>query len=98
MVSLATMSKRFPEQHWLHVYTNSPATEAHTNVGAYFKHLSLSRGVGKHCTNFDGEMDAVHMSLIEIAGNSTALECQLLIDSIKKKWTLCYPKMEIKSL
>ncbi|GIX98187.1 hypothetical protein CEXT_533281 [Caerostris extrusa] len=34
IVTLATIGERFPEQHWLHVYTDGSATGADTNTGA----------------------------------------------------------------
>ncbi|GFU26104.1 hypothetical protein NPIL_23601 [Nephila pilipes] len=46
------------------------ASGDHTNASAsvYSRIFSFNRAFGKHCTNFDGEMDAVHMALTEIAG------------------------------
>ncbi|GFT82805.1 reverse transcriptase, partial [Nephila pilipes] len=62
MVTLATIGERFPERHLLHKYTDLNA-----GAGVYSIHFSLSRVVGKYCTNFDGKVDAVHTALTEIA-------------------------------
>ncbi|GFT52675.1 hypothetical protein NPIL_313841 [Nephila pilipes] len=67
MVTLVIIDERFPERHSLHVYTQGSATGAHTNLGVYSRQFSLSRAIDKHCTNFNGELDTVHMTLTEIA-------------------------------
>ncbi|GFQ87743.1 putative reverse transcriptase [Trichonephila clavata] len=68
MAALVTIDKRFPETHWLHVYTDGSAAGANHNacVGVYSRYFSLSRAVGANCTNYDGEVAAVHMALTEV--------------------------------
>ncbi|GIY53593.1 hypothetical protein CDAR_58291 [Caerostris darwini] len=69
MVTLATIGKRFPEQHWLHVYTDGSAIGADTNAvaGVYSRDFSLNRAVGANSTHFDFEVAAIHMALTDIA-------------------------------
>ncbi|GFQ79959.1 putative rna-directed dna polymerase from transposon bs [Trichonephila clavata] len=68
MAALATIGERFPKTHWLHVYTDGSAAGANHNAGAgvYSRYFSLSRAVGANCTNYDGEVAAVHMALTEV--------------------------------
>ncbi|GFR31874.1 putative RNA-directed DNA polymerase from transposon BS [Trichonephila clavata] len=71
MAALATISKRFPETHWLHVYTDGSAAGANHSAGAgiYSRYFSISRAVGGNCTNYDGVLTmraAVHMALTEV--------------------------------
>ncbi|GFS91855.1 ribosomal RNA-processing protein 8 [Nephila pilipes] len=58
----STISEKFPEWRCLYIYTDGSATGA--DAGVYSRHFSLSRAIGKHYTNFDGEADAVHMAFI----------------------------------
>ncbi|GFQ78661.1 hypothetical protein TNCT_463081 [Trichonephila clavata] len=68
MAVLATIGERFPETHWLHVYTEGSLAGANHNAGAgvYSRYFSLSRAVGANCTNYDDEVAAVHMALTEV--------------------------------
>ncbi|GFQ73484.1 putative rna-directed dna polymerase from transposon bs [Trichonephila clavata] len=79
MAALATIGERFPETHWLHVYTDGSVAGANHNAGAgvYF---SLSRAVGANCTNYDGEVAAIHMALTEV-GKREDRNIAIFIDS-----------------
>jgi hypothetical protein len=49
----------YPEEEWLHIYTDGSLTEKNGNVGAgnYGKLFSFYLSLGKHATHFDGEME-----------------------------------------
>ncbi|GIY79054.1 uncharacterized protein LOC103524116 [Caerostris extrusa] len=82
MVTLATSGERFPEQYWLHEYTDGSATRADNNAGAgvYSRDFSLNMAVGANCSKFDGEVTVVHMALTEII-NREEQNIVIFIDS-----------------
>ncbi|GFT85468.1 putative rna-directed dna polymerase from transposon bs [Nephila pilipes] len=48
-------------------WSDGSATGAHTSAGVYSRHFSLGRAIGQLSTNFDDEVDVVHVALAEIA-------------------------------
>ncbi|GFR22882.1 putative rna-directed dna polymerase from transposon bs [Trichonephila clavata] len=82
MAAVATIGERFSETHWLHMYTDGSAAGANRNAsaGVYSRYFSLSRAVGANCTNYDGEVAAVHMTLTEV-GKGDERSIAIFIDS-----------------
>ncbi|GFQ85621.1 hypothetical protein TNCT_971 [Trichonephila clavata] len=80
MAALATIGERFPETHWLRVYTDGSAAGANHNAVRGLTPGTLSREVGANCTNYDGEVAAVHMALTEV-GNREDRNIAIFIDS-----------------
>ncbi|GFQ92632.1 putative rna-directed dna polymerase from transposon bs [Trichonephila clavata] len=80
--ALATIGERFPESHWLHVYTDGSDAGANHKAGAgvYSSYFSLSRAVGANCTNYNGEAAVVHMALTEV-GKREGRNIAIFIDS-----------------
>jgi hypothetical protein len=66
----------YPEEEWLHIYTDGSLTEKNGNVGAgnYGKLLSFYLSVGKHATHFDGEMETKNSSLMRLFGTIVSFE------------------------
>ncbi|GFR27687.1 hypothetical protein TNCT_517421 [Trichonephila clavata] len=73
------------------------AAGANHNAGAgvYSRYFSLSRAVGANCTNYDGEVAAVHMALTKVVTREdrnigifilTGCYFGSLISSAFKKW------------
>ena len=60
------IAERYPQEAWMHVFTDGPATNAVTNGGAgilvHFpgrQKASASMAVGKHCSNYHAETEAL---------------------------------------
>ena len=65
-LTLAIIAERFPQEAWIHVFTDGSATNAVTNGGAgilvHFpegQKVSASVAVGKHCSNYRAETEAL---------------------------------------
>ena len=40
------------------------SSDTKASASVYSRHFNLSRAVGKYCTNFDDEVDAIHTTLL----------------------------------
>jgi hypothetical protein len=60
----------YPEEEWLHIYTDDSLTEKNGNVraGIYCKLFSFYLSLGQHVTHFDGEIEAMNTALMQLFG------------------------------
>ena len=65
-LTLAMIAERYPQEAWIHVFTDGSATNAVTNGGTgilvHFpggQKVSASMAVGKHCSNYRAETEAL---------------------------------------
>ncbi|GFQ82983.1 putative rna-directed dna polymerase from transposon bs [Trichonephila clavata] len=78
LAALATIGERFPETHWLHVYTDGSAAGANHNAGAGGLLQVLQ---GSWCKlYYDGEVAVVHIALTEV-GKREDRNIAIFIDS-----------------
>jgi ribonuclease HI len=66
----------YPEEEWLHIYTDGSVTEKNGNVGAgnYCKLFSFYLSLGQHATHFDGEIEALNTALMQLFGRIGSFE------------------------
>ena len=61
---------RYPEEAWLHIYTDSSLMEKYGNVGRpigiYSKLFSFRQTLGPYYTNFEGEIEAIRIALTQL--------------------------------
>ncbi|GFX96226.1 uncharacterized protein LOC103524116 [Trichonephila clavipes] len=68
-VPLETINTRFPPEEWLHIYTDSSLLDFAQGAGiGLFSHLfSFYLHAGPLTTHFDGEVEAIHIALQQLA-------------------------------
>ena len=79
-LTLAMIAERYPQEAWIHVFTDGSATNAVTNGGAgilvHFpggQKVSASVAVGRHCSNYRAETEAlIQAASIVQASDQTA--------------------------
>ncbi|KAJ4439355.1 hypothetical protein ANN_07477 [Periplaneta americana] len=64
--ALETINTRYPTEEWLHIYTDGSTTENLTGAGVACTHFSLYHSVGRDTTNYDGEIEAIHIALRQL--------------------------------
>lgn len=66
--TLMTINERFPEDSWLHVYTDgsSNPVSGETGAGYYSKLFQGAVAVGLHSSNFDGEVMAIREAALQV--------------------------------
>ncbi|XP_054711176.1 uncharacterized protein LOC129220773 [Uloborus diversus] len=81
-IALATIHERYPDQDWFRVYTDGSITPSAggTGAGAYSKHFSLQEPLDTWAGNFDGEMNAIFISIRSI-GEPAEQNIALFVDS-----------------
>ena len=84
-LTLAMITERYPQEAWIHVFTDGSATNAVTNGGAgilvHFpggQKVSASMAVGKHCSNYRAETEA----LIQAASTVQIMTANKLYSSL----------------
>jgi hypothetical protein len=64
---LETIHTLYPEQYWLHIYTEGTLTENNREAGAgtgiHCKLFSFYLTLGHHTTQFDGELEAMNIAI-----------------------------------
>jgi len=64
-LALETMNARYPQDKWLHIFTDGSQIEGYINAGAgihcelFYCYIPL----GQHSTAFDGEIEAIRNTL-----------------------------------
>ncbi|GFV37617.1 uncharacterized protein LOC103524116 [Trichonephila clavipes] len=68
-VPLETINTRFPPEEWLHIYTDGSLLDIAQGAGiGVFSHLySFYLHAGPLTTHFDGEVEAIHIALQQLA-------------------------------
>jgi hypothetical protein len=64
-LALETMNTRYPQDKWLHVFTDGSQIDGYINTGAgiYCELFSCYMPLGQHSTAFDGEIEALRTAL-----------------------------------
>ncbi|GFS48441.1 putative RNA-directed DNA polymerase from transposon X-element [Trichonephila clavipes] len=67
--ALETINTRFPPEEWLHIYTDGSLLDLAQGAGiGVFSHLfSFYLHAGPLTTHFDGEVEAIHIALQQLA-------------------------------
>ena len=62
------MHTLYPDSEWLHLYTDGSLYDTKTSAGAgiHCKLFDLYLSAGTNSTNFDGEVLAIHMALLQL--------------------------------
>ena len=77
---LQTIQQRYPEEEWLHLYTDGSYIDK--GAGAYCKLFSHYIPVGENKTNFDAELEAIQFSLAQLLHRMTNFKkVVFLVDS-----------------
>ena len=67
---LETIHTLYPEQYWLHIYTDGTLTESNgkagTGAGIHCKLFSFYLTLGHHATQSDGELEAMNIAIRQI--------------------------------
>ncbi|GFW54290.1 uncharacterized protein LOC103524116 [Trichonephila clavipes] len=80
--ALATINERYPDQDWLHVFTDGSATApfGRAETGAFSNSFNLKEPLSAWSDNFDGEIYAIFMAFRAISTTS-GLNIVIFIDS-----------------
>jgi len=64
-LALGTMNTRYPQDKWLHIFTDGCQIDGYINAGAsiYCELFSCYMPLGQHSTAFDGETEAICTAL-----------------------------------
>ena len=89
-LTLAMIAERYPQEAWIHVFTDGSATNAVTNGGAgILVHFpggqkgSASVAVGRHCSNYRAETEAlIHAASIVQASDHDCKQVVFLSDAL----------------
>ena len=62
-LALETMNTRYPQDKWLHIFTDGSQIDGYINAGAgiHCELFSCYMPLGQHSTAFDGEIQAIRM-------------------------------------
>jgi ribonuclease HI len=76
LAALEAIYTLYPEEEWLHIYTDGSLTEKNGNVraGIYCKLFSFYLSLGQHATHFDGEIEAMNTALMNLFGRIGSFE------------------------
>ncbi|GFX51313.1 putative RNA-directed DNA polymerase from transposon X-element [Trichonephila clavipes] len=67
-IALETINTRFPPEEWLHIYTDGSLLDFAQGAGiGVFSHLFFYLHAGPLTTHFDGEVEAIHIALQQLA-------------------------------
>ncbi|GFT29700.1 uncharacterized protein LOC103524116 [Trichonephila clavipes] len=82
-IALETINTRFPPEEWLHIYTDGSLLDFAQGAGiGVFSHLfSFYLHAGPLTTHFDGEVEAIHIALQQLAVRLPIERAVILSDS-----------------
>ncbi|GFW14916.1 uncharacterized protein LOC103521360 [Trichonephila clavipes] len=80
-IALETISTRFPPEEWLHIYTDGSLLDFAQGAGfGVFSHLfSFYLHAGPLTTHFDGEVEAIHIALQQLAVRLPPIERAVIL-------------------
>ncbi|GFY24239.1 mariner Mos1 transposase [Trichonephila clavipes] len=80
-IALETINTRFPQQEWLHIYTDGSLLDFAQGAGiGVFSHLfSFYLHAGPLTTHFDGEVEAIHIALQQLAVRLPPIERAVIL-------------------
>ena len=81
--ALQTIHEDYPEQEWIHIYTDGSSIPGNGKTGAgYYSRLFQGHlAVGSPLSNYDGEIEAVHAAVDELEKITPPSKAVLLVDS-----------------
>ncbi|GFV02494.1 uncharacterized protein TNCV_1024221 [Trichonephila clavipes] len=97
-IALETINTRFPPEEWLHIYTDGSLLNFAQGAGiGVFSHLfSFYLHAGPLTTHFDGEVEAIHIALQQLAVRLPPIERAVILSySILLPFRLCPTIMRI---
>jgi ribonuclease HI len=76
LAALEAIHTLYPEEEWLHIYTDGSLTEknGYVRVEIYCKLFSFYLSLGQHATHFDGETEAMNTALVQLFGRIGSFE------------------------
>ncbi|GFT48729.1 uncharacterized protein LOC103524116 [Trichonephila clavipes] len=80
-IALETINTRFPPEEWLHIYTDGSLLDFSQGAGiGVFSHLfSFYLHTGPLTTHFDGEVEAIHIALQQLAVRLPPIERAVIL-------------------
>ncbi|GFY14537.1 uncharacterized protein LOC103524116 [Trichonephila clavipes] len=79
-IALETINTRFPPEEWLHIYTDSSLLDFSQGAGiGVFSHLFFYSHAGPLTTHFDGEVEAIHIALQQLAVRLPPIERAVIL-------------------
>ncbi|GFV65935.1 uncharacterized protein LOC103521360, partial [Trichonephila clavipes] len=80
-IALETINTRFPPEEWLHIYTDGSLLDVAQGAGiGVFSHLfSFYLHTGPLTTHFDGEVEAIHIALQQLAVRLPLIERAVIL-------------------
>ncbi|GFU61147.1 uncharacterized protein LOC103524116 [Trichonephila clavipes] len=80
-IALETINTRFPPEKWLHIYTDGSLLDFAQRAGiGVFSHLfSFYLHAGSLTTHFDGEVEAIHIALQQLAVRLPPIERAVIL-------------------
>ncbi|GFW99127.1 uncharacterized protein LOC103521360 [Trichonephila clavipes] len=83
-IALETINTRFPPEEWLHIYTDGSLLDFAQGAGiGVFSHLfSFYLHAGPLTTHFDGEVEAIHIALQQLAVRLPPIERAVILSQI----------------
>ncbi|GFV65579.1 uncharacterized protein LOC103524116 [Trichonephila clavipes] len=80
-IALETINTRFPPEEWLHIYTDGSHLDFAQGAGiGVFSHLfSFYLHAGPLTTHFDGEVEAIHIALQQLAVHLPLIERAVIL-------------------
>ncbi|GFX31443.1 uncharacterized protein LOC103524116 [Trichonephila clavipes] len=80
-IALETINTRFPPEEWLHIYTDGSLLDFAQGAGiGVFRHLfSFNLHAGPLTTHFDGEVEAIHIALQQLAVRLPPIERPVIL-------------------
>ncbi|GFT98621.1 transposable element Tcb2 transposase [Trichonephila clavipes] len=111
-IALETINTRFPLEEWLHIYTDGSLLDFAQGAGiGVFSHLFFYLHAGPLTTHFDGEVEAIHIALQQLAArlppieravilsdSTSALQALSNYNNFRRDLTLHSAKLKIKRI
>lgn len=71
--ALETIYTRYPNNNWIHIYTDGSKMNDSVGVGVYSEYFAFYAALGPFRTNFDGELEAIRIATEQINVRSVQL-------------------------
>ncbi|GFV97120.1 uncharacterized protein LOC103524116 [Trichonephila clavipes] len=80
-IALETINTRFPPEEWLHIYTDGSLLDfaQGTGIGVFSHLFSFCLHAGPLTTHFDGEVEAIHIALQQLAVRLPPIERAVIL-------------------
>jgi len=84
-LALETMNTRYPQDKWLHIFTDGCQIDGYINAGAdiYCELFSCYMPLGQHLTAFGGEIEAIRPALHLLNLHQTKFETAVIFSDSK---------------